>query len=208
MRERWVLPVLMPVGILVVIAALVIGFSRLLLSSSGPTATAAALTIAFGILLAATRLSLSKTIASGGIVAMVVAVLGIGMVAGGFAVIGASGSSENPAAAATCSTTLSLVAPKDAYTVGFQQTSLSAPADKCFKVAFTNDDPTIAHNFEIWTADPLKDHSAKTLFTPGATIGVTGPGSKTYQVSALPAGTYFYRCAFHPTTMTGTLNVS
>ena len=61
------------------------------------------------------------------------------------------------------------------------------------------------HNVEIFT-----DSSATTRLGgatgPGDTV--TGPGSTTYKVNALPAGTYFFRCDIHPTQMTGTFVVA
>ena len=37
---------------------------------------------------------------------------------------------------------------------------------------------------------------------------MTGPDVITYRVDALEAGTYFFRCDVHPTTMTGTFVVA
>ena len=37
---------------------------------------------------------------------------------------------------------------------------------------------------------------------------LVGPGSVTYQVDALPAGSYFFRCDVHPTQMTGTFVIA
>jgi hypothetical protein len=36
----------------------------------------------------------------------------------------------------------------------------------------------------------------------------SGPDVVTYEVPALDAGTYFFRCDVHPTTMTGTFLVA
>ena len=36
---------------------------------------------------------------------------------------------------------------------------------------------------------------------------ITGPAVATYDVKALPAGTYFFHCDVHPTQMFGTLVV-
>jgi plastocyanin len=82
----------------------------------------------------------------------------------------------------------------------FDTDCLQAPADKPITIALDNKDPSIPHNVSIYT-----DSSAtKSLFV-GETI--TGPGETTYKVGPLPAGTYFFRCDIHPTTMTGTLTV-
>ena len=47
--------------------------------------------------------------------------------------------------------------------------------------------------------------AAEALFTGDL---ITGPKTVTYHVSALPAGSYFFRCDAHPQQMTGTLVVS
>jgi plastocyanin len=56
----------------------------------------------------------------------------------------------------------------------------------------------------VFSADPLKDTSAKTLFTGDI---ITGAATADYDVGSLPAGSYFYHCDVHPTTMDGTLTV-
>jgi copper-containing nitrite reductase len=83
----------------------------------------------------------------------------------------------------------------------FDTDCLTVPAAQAFTIALDNQDPSIPHNVSIYT-----DSSAtKSLFV-GETI--TGPDSTTYEVGPLDAGTYFFRCDIHPTTMTGTLTVS
>jgi len=61
----------------------------------------------------------------------------------------------------------------------------------------------------IWAAlgdarTVLNVGAAKSLFT-GALV--TGPKTVTYQVPALSAGTYYFRCDVHPTQMFGTFVV-
>jgi copper-containing nitrite reductase len=82
----------------------------------------------------------------------------------------------------------------------FDTACLAAPAGRPFTIAFDNRDPAIPHNVSIYT-----DEAATTaLFTGGM---VTGPKKVTFDVPALEAGTYFFRCDVHPTTMTGTFVV-
>jgi plastocyanin len=109
------------------------------------------------------------------------------------------------ASAAQCqpgdSTTLSIESPSAA---GFDKTCLAVKADAAFTVDFKNSDTSTPHNWELFT------DSAATSRLGGAN-GITDPvapgTSTTYKVNALKAGTYFYRCDFHPTTMTGTFVV-
>lgn len=88
-----------------------------------------------------------------------------------------------------------------AQALSFGTTSLKAPADTPFTIAFDNQAPGVPHNVSIY-----KDSTAaESLFTGEL---ITGPKSITYHVSALPAGSYFFRCDAHPQAMTGTLVVS
>ena len=83
----------------------------------------------------------------------------------------------------------------------FETDCIAAPADQPITIAFDNKDPSVPHNVSIYTDESAK----KALFTGDM---VTGPKKITYDVGTLPAGTYFFRCDVHPTTMTGTLTVS
>lgn len=81
---------------------------------------------------------------------------------------------------------------------------LAAPADVAFTVNFDNQDAGVAHTFSILDRDPRRDPNAKQLFQGDQ---VTGPRMQTYELNALPAGTYHFRCDFHPDQMFGTLLV-
>jgi plastocyanin len=83
----------------------------------------------------------------------------------------------------------------------FSTDCLAAPAKKAFTIAFENKDAGVPHNVAIYT-----DSDAKTALFTGDLV--TGPDSTTYEVGALDAGTYFFRCDVHPTTMTGTFIVA
>lgn len=84
----------------------------------------------------------------------------------------------------------------------YSPTTLSAKAGSQVTVHLTNSDPAIQHNFVLFDG---KDATAPALFTGPP---VTGPGSIDYTFTAPGAGTYFFHCQFHPTTMKGTLTVS
>ena len=98
----------------------------------------------------------------------------------------ASGDTSSPAAGGTT------VVAKD---IAFQPTSLSIPADTATAITFDNQDAA-PHNIAI------KDASGAQVFK-GEIVTQT---KVTYNVDALPAGTYGFWCEVHPN-MTGTLTV-
>jgi plastocyanin len=104
----------------------------------------------------------------------------------------------------TGTTTLSLTAPSGAAGTGFSTKCLAVRPGENFTVQFSNQDQA-PHNFAIYT-----DSQATKLLggAPSATDIVAPGAGTTYQVKALPEGTYFFRCDVHPTTMTGTFVVT
>jgi plastocyanin len=72
----------------------------------------------------------------------------------------------------------------------FSTSALSAPADEPFQIAFDNQEGA-PHNVAIY-----RDSSAsEKLF---GSDPFSGPAVVTYDVPALPAGTWFFRCDVHP----------
>jgi plastocyanin len=82
----------------------------------------------------------------------------------------------------------------------FSTDTLTFQAGKPTTLHFENNDGGQTHNFSIYT-----DQSATTPEFQGE--NTTGPQAVDYEIPKLPAGTYFFRCDVHPTTMTGTLTV-
>lgn len=91
--------------------------------------------------------------------------------------------------------TLTLTAKNSA----FLETNLEAPAGRAFDVEFTNNDNGTMHNFSVYTDAEATDAVYTGQFFPG--------GSQTEHLPALDAGTYFFRCDAHPTTMKGQLTI-
>jgi hypothetical protein len=89
--------------------------------------------------------------------------------------------------------------------IRYLKTCLAAPADRPFTIDFDNQDPGTPHDIHIFAADPSKDPNARSLFAGEL---VTGPNKATYQVTALPAGRYFFHCDVHPAQMQGGLVVA
>lgn len=83
----------------------------------------------------------------------------------------------------------------------FSTKAVTGPASHAFSIRFRNADTGILHNVSIYTSASATDDLFKgEIFA--------GPATKIYKVKALDAGSYFFRCDVHPTTMTGTLTVS
>jgi plastocyanin len=81
--------------------------------------------------------------------------------------------------------------------IAFDTDSLEVPADTPFKIEFANNDAGIPHNVAIH-----KDSPTGPLVWAGDIFN--GVETRTYEVPALPAGTYGFVCTVHPN-MTGTL---
>jgi plastocyanin len=77
----------------------------------------------------------------------------------------------------------------------FDKADVAVPAGKAFQLTFTNQE-SAPHNVAIYT-----DSSAATNLFRGE---IFSSGSKVYDVPALAAGSYFFRCDVHPD-MQGTI---
>jgi plastocyanin len=85
-----------------------------------------------------------------------------------------------------------------AQNILFDTDHLEAPASQGWVLVFANNDAGVPHNVEIL------DSQGASVFRGEV---VTGPTTVSYQIPALPAGTYKFFCDVHPT-MTGILTVS
>jgi mono/diheme cytochrome c family protein/plastocyanin len=83
-----------------------------------------------------------------------------------------------------------------AQNIAFDKDELSAPADTPFQIVFANNDAGIPHNVEI-------KQNGQSVWLGEIFNGVE---TRTYDVPALPAGTYECICTVHPN-MVGTLTV-
>jgi plastocyanin len=195
--ESLLLPILIPVGALVVIVLVLFGFSRILLSIKPAAATATALVAALGIMGVAAFVASRRRVTGSALGAFVGAVAGIAMLAGGIAVavIGPPEPEVHPFPAA-------IAAPEGAIQNGFSTVALAFEPGHPIALTFTNDDPGVGHNVKIFDGP---DDSAPVLFdgTP-----ITGPDETVYDVPPMEAGEYFFICRLHPdTAMEGTITV-
>jgi cytochrome c oxidase subunit 2 len=87
---------------------------------------------------------------------------------------------------------LSLVA----HNISWNQFCLAVPAKAPITVTITNQDPGIQHNFSIYDSFFEK----RTYFQAPK---ITGPGSETVHINALPPGHYYFQCDVHGPAMSG-----
>jgi plastocyanin len=197
-RQSLLLPIVIPLGSFAVIGLVLFGFSRVLLSISASAATAVALIVAVAIMIVAIIVASRQRLSNGTLFSMVGAVAGIAMLSGGLAIV-AIGAGEEEGEGPQI---LTLAAPEGAAATGFDPTQLTAVANEPIELDFDNQDPGVQHNVVVFDQDPADNPDIEALFTGDLIAG----GTQTkYPVPALPAGTFFFHCAVHPTTMTGTL---
>jgi hypothetical protein len=193
-RDRLLLPILMPVGILVVILVATVGFSRILLSLKPEAATTLAL-IAAGVIMGVAAVAATRKRMTGGAVfAAVAAVAGAVLVFGGVILALAGGPAEEEGVGGTA-----LDVNITAKNSLFVETNITVPAETALAVNLDNQDAAIDHNVEIFDGP---DSSAPVIIDGEV---ITGPAKITYEVPPLAEGDFFFICKIHPTTMTGNI---
>lgn len=80
--------------------------------------------------------------------------------------------------------------------LAFDASQVTVPAGKLVTIVFENKE-SVPHNVAVYT-----DSTVSQPISVGEIF--SGPATKTQQVSALAAGSYFFRCDLHPD-MTGSL---
>jgi plastocyanin len=193
-RERLLIPILLPLGIMLLIAGVLFGFSRILLSVRPHAATATALVVAFAIVVFAALAATRQQVRFSTVAAMSGAVAGVAMLAGGIALLAFAPLEEHGGGPTGPVATVQLVAKN----IQFVQQKLVVPASAPFAIDFQNDDAQTQHNVQIFDT---KDFTGTPLFSGDL---VTGVAKATYKVGALDPGTYYFHCEVHPT-MTGTI---
>lgn len=194
MRDRLLLPVLIPVGALAFVGFFALAMGQILLNVSKAVATAIALMIAFNMLVAFTVVALKPNIgkflmATMGGIAVVPLLLGAAAAAGVIDIADEEHGGEEAQGP---------VIEIAAANIAFDKAALEAPADTPFEIKFSNDE-AVPHNVAILTAPG----STEALFR-GAII--TGPKETNYKVEALAAGNYPFQCDVHPN-MAGTVTI-
>jgi plastocyanin len=228
--DRVVLPVVIPVAAIISIVFFVFFFSRLLLAVEPIFATLIALGMSLNILAACAlvaALPRLRTAIVVGAVAFAAVLLGgagvLAMAVSPEARLDGAAAEEGPepgppgdgegggpggggqGGGASCKpsgTQLAITAPPGALSAGFDTNCLAAPAGQAFTVEFTNED-SVVHNWALYRDPSGTEHLG------GGTVDepIAAGESTSYEIDALDAGRFFYRCDFHPTTMMGTFIV-
>ncbi|CAN5812105.1 hypothetical protein BH23ACT12_BH23ACT12_13420 [soil metagenome] len=194
MRDRLILPVLIPVGALAFILFLAIVLSQILLNVPAEIATAVAAMLAFNLLIA---FSVTAAKPEGGRFLMLIlsAVVAVPLVLGGAAAAGIVPLPEEEEDHGPEAPVVEIAA----NNLAFNKSELAIPADTEFTLVFDNQEAQ-PHNVAILEAQG----SANALFR-GAII--TGPEVSEETVDPIAAGEYYFQCDVHPN-MSGTVTAA
>ncbi|MGQ0679582.1 MAG: cupredoxin domain-containing protein [Actinomycetota bacterium] len=193
LRERLILPVLIPVGALAFIGFLAVSIAQILLNVPHSVATAIAMGIAFNMLVAFSVVALKPdlgrfltTVMAG--VAVVPLLLGAAAASGAVSFPDAHGEQEELQRIEIAADSLV-----------FDKASLEVAADTEFEIHFNNQEAQ-PHNVAILAAAGSADVKYR------GTI-ITGPKTIDYRVPPLAAGSYHFQCDVH-LNMAGTLTAA
>ncbi len=193
LRERAILPVVIPLAAILFTEVIVFSFSRVLLATGHMVAVGVALGQALVILVGATALASARRVSTAAI-ATALALFAIVSIGAGVAAYQRGPVYSKEEAANTPKVTVS------AKNVAFDTKTLKLSANGT-DIAFSNQDNQ-PHNIAIFP-------SATALQTVLFRGDITQPGTtSTYKVGKLKPGTYYFHCDVHPQQMTGTVTVS
>jgi plastocyanin len=199
--DRWFVPFFLPVGVFLIIAAIILLVSQILLIVPEQFATPIALGIAILILVAGSSVANSPKLSRGRVITLIgiptVILVVAGVTAGGYRFHTAQLEASAAAAREATATTTS---PVEITTDNlFSKTSINVPVGREVTLTQTNAGLSI-HN---WHVLEVKDVQGKDVAT-----ALTQPGQKsavTFTIST--AGVYKFQCDVHPTEMIGQLTV-
>ncbi len=200
LKEKFLIPLAIPVGCAMVIAAIVLSISQILLAVPEGAATVIALVVAIIVLLVctffATARTLSRQTIMAGVAVPAIVLFGSGVYAGIYrqnnpkhdAVAGEqAGAAPQPATQVTTDNK-------------FSSTTYTVEANKPIVIPIKNQGAAL-HNMHILDAKDTNGQDFKTdLLPPG--------GSANLSFSIAEAGTYNFQCDVHPTEMKGTITVT
>jgi plastocyanin len=196
-RIRLPLPIVIPLGALLLIAVVTIGFSQILLNSSKDAAVALAIVMAMNVLGAFAFVALRPAearrnwaelllvVAYPIIIGIAIAAIGIGE--------GEGATAEPPKQTAPAGTTTQVTVAD----VAFDVDTITLKAGEPTSLEFVNKD-SVQHDIHI-----LDSAGGKTLFQGDLVTA----GDTTYDIPALDKGEYYFQCDVHPDSMNGTVVV-
>jgi 4-amino-4-deoxy-L-arabinose transferase-like glycosyltransferase len=212
-KDRLVLPIVIPLAATVALAFVILAFSRILLAVPQEAATPIALAMALNVLTGAALFASLPRLRSW--VLKGVLVVGALILAGGAVTsMAVSGELEDlfkgeekvvaeehggevspPPPPPTSGPGPGIIAKGIAFNVS----ELRLPAENATPLPFDNQDAGIPHNVSIYT-----EQGAESLFSGEI---ITGPAKVDYPVPPLEAGSYYFQCDVHPN-MNGTVTVA
>jgi plastocyanin len=86
--------------------------------------------------------------------------------------------------------------------IKFNLSELTVDVGSAYTLTLDNQDAGVQHNWSLYENERAASRNAQSL---AATPLKLGPSKDSTTFSVSKAGTYFFRCDVHPTTMTGTL---
>jgi len=199
--DRFVVPLMLPVGVALTIALTILMTSQILLAVPEAVATPIALGIALFVLLACSLVATTPQLPKGVIYTLVGIPIVVLLVGGSTAGLYRIGQAQQEAVAeAQKEASQPLTALAEITTDNkFSKTTFISPAGQAVTLTQTNKGSAI-HN---WHVLDQKDENGKDI-----TTALTNPGSTSTVTFTIQApGTYKFQCDVHPTEMFGTLKV-
>jgi plastocyanin len=186
-RFRLPLPVILPIGSLLVIALIAIAFSQILLNVPKEVATIIALATAANLLVALSVIATRPQMSRARILEVLAVMLYPLIIGAGLAIVGVGeGTSAGEQAGAGAPSGLVVTAAN----VQFDTDEIALPADEEATITLNNED-SADHNIAIY-----EDDSAEQDLFKGAIVGAGD--STDYEVPGIPEGQYYFQCDIHP----------
>lgn len=198
-RDRLLLPILIPVGLLLLIAVLATGFGMLLLFNPMAVSLTIAIVVSMGILIAvALATSQSETDLTAAKRGLIVFAGASPLIIGILVATDVMPTTSEKVVQRECE----YCVPEDAVRVvaqnlEFDQGSIQLPAEGEVSILFINQDAGIPHNVAVYP----EDDNGEPILTAPVFVGATFNGVD-QEVYTFPGpeqpGAYFYRCDVHP----------
>lgn len=187
LRDRLILPILIPVGALAFVLFLALVMSQVLLNVPAEIATAVAIMLAINLLIAFSVMA-NKPNAGRPLMTVLAAIAAVPLVLGAAAASGIVPlpEEEEEHGEGGGGPTVDIAA----NNLQFETNHLDVPAGTAFVIAFNNEEAQ-PHNVSILEAQG----SATALFRGEI---VTGPTEVDYEVDPIEAGEYYFQCDVHP----------